>query len=121
VVHDDGSGEALYAGGAFAATGGITTTNVARWDGGNWSPLTDAVTGIAGVTTVAAGNDGVEAITAFDDGSGAALFVGGDVTSAGGRPSANIGSYSCLDDAGIFADGFELGDTSGWSAAVPPG
>ena len=35
-VHDDGSGEALYATGQFTATGAAGTTNLARWNGAAW-------------------------------------------------------------------------------------
>lgn len=36
---DDGSGEALYAGGLFHVAGGTLTLNIARWDGTTWSAL----------------------------------------------------------------------------------
>lgn len=39
VVHDDGRGPALVAGGAFTAAGGFGAANVARWDGSRWSEL----------------------------------------------------------------------------------
>ncbi len=32
-VYDDGTGEALYAGGVFNTAGGVTVNQVARWDG----------------------------------------------------------------------------------------
>ena len=39
VVHDDGSGPALYAAGKFASIGGVQANGIARWDGASWSPL----------------------------------------------------------------------------------
>lgn len=38
-VFDDGSGPALYAGGAFTTANGVSASNIAKWDGTNWSPL----------------------------------------------------------------------------------
>src|SRR4030095_4481605 len=36
-IFDDGSGAALYAGGRFSAIGNLPTTNIARWNGKEWS------------------------------------------------------------------------------------
>ena len=33
----------LYAGGSFAVAGGVMATNIARWDGTNWSALGDGI------------------------------------------------------------------------------
>lgn len=38
-VFDDGTGPALYAGGAFVTAGGSPVNGVARWDGATWTPL----------------------------------------------------------------------------------
>jgi hypothetical protein len=65
-VFDDGSGPALYAGGSFQTAGGIPASRVAKWDGATWSPLGSGI-----------GAYSVEALAAFDDGSGPALFAGG--------------------------------------------
>jgi trimeric autotransporter adhesin len=67
---DDGTGSALYAGGAFNAAGLAVTGAVARWDGHDWS----AVGRLDGR---------VFALAAFDDGCGWALYAGGNVLSAG--------------------------------------
>jgi len=61
-------------------------------------------------------NGGVSALAAFDDGSGATLYAGGDFTTAGGQPSGKIAAWRC---SYMFADGFEFGDTAAWSATVP--
>ncbi len=66
-VHDDGTGSALYAGGEFSQAGSVSASNIARWDGTTWSAV-----GSAGV------NGHVFALASHNDGSGQALFVGGD-------------------------------------------
>jgi hypothetical protein len=73
----DGSGEQeVYAGGTFSAAGGIAADNIARWNGSRWSSLT----GPSGQGV----DDQVDVMKVFDDGSGTALFVGGEFTTAGG-------------------------------------
>jgi hypothetical protein len=59
----DGSGSALYAGGLFGLAGQTAVRNIARWNGSQWSALGSGVGGW------------VFALTAFDDGAGAALFA----------------------------------------------
>jgi hypothetical protein len=68
--------------------------------------------------TTATGADGsVSGLAVYDDGSGPALYVGGHFDGAGGVPSRNIAKWACA--APVFADGFESGDLSAWSGAVP--
>ncbi len=71
LMFDDGDGAALFAGGDFAAAGGVPAANIAKWDGSAWSALGSGLTGE------------VFALAAFDDGEGLALFVGGAFTDAG--------------------------------------
>ena len=73
---DDGGGPALFAGGLFTSAGGVPANHIAKWDGSAWSAL---ASGPASSTA------SVECLTVFDDGSGAALFAGGDFTGPGGR------------------------------------
>jgi len=115
-VYDDGNGEALYAGGKFETAGGVTVNRVARWDGNRWLPLG----GPSGVGLD--GNDGdydraAYTLGVFDDGTGEALFVGGSFATAAGIPSSRIAKWTR--DPQVFADGFELGETSGWSVTQP--
>jgi hypothetical protein len=81
-VFDDGSGPALYAGGAVSIANGPFANHVARWDGTSWA-------------AVGAGTDApVNALTVFDDGSGPALYAGGSFTTAGGMPAARVASWN---------------------------
>src|SRR5678809_1125507 len=81
IVHDDGTGPALYAGGGFTHAGGVAAACIAKWNGGTWTPL--------GLGT----NSGVLALCSFDDGSGPALYAGGYLTSAGGAPASFIAKW----------------------------
>jgi hypothetical protein len=84
---DDGGGPALYAGGRFVAAGGISANRIARWDGSSWSALGSGVSGQSAVQPE------VLALTAFDDGSGPALYAGGDFTIAGGSGANRIARW----------------------------
>jgi len=95
-VYDDGGGPALYAGGSLTTAGGVTVNNVARWDGNAWS----ALSGASGTGTDAS----VSALVVYDDGTGPALYVGGDFTAAGG----------------VLANGIAKWDGGAWSALSGP-
>jgi hypothetical protein len=84
-IFDDGSGPALFVGGVFGFAGGVPAHRIAKWDGNTWSALG---TGIGG------GFDGVLALASFDDGTGRALYVAGDFTSAGGIPAQSIARWN---------------------------
>lgn len=72
-VFDDGGGPALYVGGFFEFAGGNPAQNIARWDGTTWSSVGSGPS-----------DNTVDALTAFDDGSGPALYAGGNLTKIGG-------------------------------------
>lgn len=76
-VFDDGSGPALFVGGRFDWIGDLRVNNIAKWDGSEWSAI--EVDGAIGLT-----GGGVECFHVYDDGSGAALYIGGSFSSAGG-------------------------------------
>ncbi|MEI8044775.1 MAG: Ig-like domain repeat protein, partial [Verrucomicrobiota bacterium] len=63
----DGSGN-LYVGGLFTSAGGVSATNIAKWNGSVWSPLGSGI------------NSTVTALAI----SGTNLYAGGEFTSAGG-------------------------------------
>ncbi|MFH0981994.1 MAG: thrombospondin type 3 repeat-containing protein [Planctomycetota bacterium] len=73
-VFDDGTGPALYAGGDFTLAGGVWAPFIAKWNGTQWSALGSG----SGM------NNWVFALTVFDDGTGPALYAGGEFTTAGG-------------------------------------
>lgn len=88
VEFDDGNGTRVYAGGSFASASraGEPLNGVAYWDGEHWQPLRnkDGSSGVDG---------SVHAMAVYDDGSGPALFVAGEFSSAGGKPAANIARW----------------------------
>ncbi len=74
VVHDDGTGPALYCGGLFDQAGEVFACNIARWDGRSWHPLGQGVKGVG-----QGFHDGVSGLGVYDDGrgNGPALYAGG--------------------------------------------
>ncbi len=87
---DLGAGEELYVGGAFRGVGAVATSGLGKGDGAHWSPSfqVDMPNGV------------VRAILAHDDGSGRALYVGGNIVTV----------------AGQFARGVARWDGTQWSA-----
>jgi trimeric autotransporter adhesin len=85
-IYNDGSGDALYAGGNFTHAGGVPAASIARWDGTAWSALAGG--GISG------GTNTLSTMAVFDDGAGPALFVGGGFTEAGGMPVDRIARWT---------------------------
>ncbi len=83
-LFDDGNGLALYAGGWFTSMDGVAADHVARWDGASWSPVGGLSDGTNGF---------VQALAVFDDGHGAALYVGGDFTVAGETAASRIARW----------------------------
>src|SRR5205814_2191178 len=84
-VIDDGSGPALYAGGAFTVAGGISAPHIARWNGSSWSALGAPGSGM---------DNYVYTLAVFDDGSGPALYAGGGFLTAGGVAAARIAKWN---------------------------
>jgi hypothetical protein len=82
-VFDDGTGPALYVAGYFTQIGGVPAHHVAKWNGTSWSALGSGV-----------GDNGALALAVFDDGTGPALYVGGEFTTAGGISANNIARWS---------------------------
>ena len=76
----DGS---IYVGGDFSTAGGFATANVARWNGANnWSALGSGLGGTY---------PWPYAMAVLDDST---LVVGGDFTTAGGNPIANLARWN---------------------------
>ena len=84
-VYDDGSGPALYAGGFFSNAGGVTASGIAKWNGTSWSALGSPTEGV---------NGAVNALAVYDDGSGPALYAGGDFSSAGGVAANRVAKWN---------------------------
>lgn len=82
LVHDDGSGEQLYAIGWFNGSAGLSASNIARWDGAEWSPVGDGFDSIC--------EDGA----LWDDGSGAKLYVTGFFDFSGGNPIKGVARWN---------------------------
>ena len=66
-VFDDGGGPALFAGGFFVNAGGVMASRIARWNGTSWTPVGSGMIG-----------GPVLCLRVFDDGSGPALYAGGE-------------------------------------------
>ena len=75
-VADLGAGNLLYAGGRFLTIGGGAALNVASWDGSAWSALGDGLSRSSGTAQIIH-------MTAWDDGSGMALYAGGTFNRSG--------------------------------------
>lgn len=87
-VFNDGTGEALYAGGRFSAAGATSAPGVAKWNGLGWSGLG------TGLASGPAFSGRAYALAVHNDGAGPALFVGGDFKSAGGVPAKSLARWS---------------------------
>lgn len=85
-VWDDGRGPALYAGGDFTSAGGVAANHVARYDGSAFSPLGSGIATLQGLV--------VQALAAYDDGSGSALYVGGSFVQAGGAAASRLARWN---------------------------
>jgi hypothetical protein len=81
LVHDDGSGPALYAAGGFDQAGPTRAHHVAKWDGTGWSPLGLGTSG------------DILALSVYDDGSGPALFATGIFWTAGGSSADHVAKW----------------------------
>ena len=81
IVWDDGSGAALYAGGAFTAVDGQPVSRLAKWDGASWSEVGGGITGNAPTA--------VHALGIFDG----KLVVGGQFEFAGATPAARVAAW----------------------------
>jgi parallel beta-helix repeat protein len=78
---DDGSGRVVVAGGYFTTAGGVPADRVAQWNGTEWSALG---------TGMSETNVEVYALGVFDDGTGPALFAGGNGLTPEGLPTDAI-------------------------------
>jgi hypothetical protein len=91
VATDDG----LYIGGDFTRINGLTTFDIARWDGRQLTPLGEGLGSIDYYGTITS-SGGVYALAAAPDGT---LYAGGDFASAGNRELINVNSIARWDPA----------------------
>ncbi|MCP4591283.1 MAG: hypothetical protein GY842_11085 [bacterium] len=80
-IHNDGTGNATYAGGQFSVAGGDPGDYVAKWNGAAWSALGSGL------------DDDVWVLASFDDGEGADLYAGGDFGLAGGGSASHVAKW----------------------------
>ncbi|MBK7644511.1 MAG: hypothetical protein IPJ19_15945 [Planctomycetes bacterium] len=86
---DDGHGLALFVGGGFSNAGGEPCHGIAKWNGTQWSDIGGGIGGAVLPNTLPFAS----AMAVFDDGSGPALYVGGNFTTAGGVTAINIARW----------------------------
>jgi hypothetical protein len=91
-VYNDGTGDALYATGAFTASGVTTVNRLAKWNGTTWTMVGTGLNNNTGF-----------ALATFDDGDGEALYIGGSFTSANSTPANRVVRYvGC--PVGVYGD-----------------
>jgi hypothetical protein len=86
IVFDDGSGPALYLGGSFTNSSNSPTaaiSHLARWSGSRFEQPPGG-----------APNAVIDSFGIFDDGSGPALYAGGEFTAIGGVPALRIARWN---------------------------
>lgn len=110
-VYDDGTGAALYVGGNFATAGGITVNGIAKWNGTAWSALGSGLAGPVGFF-------GAIRMSVYDDGSGSALYIGGQFSSVNGVSANNIAKWNGSNWAAV---GSGLNDRAGAMAIYDEG
>jgi hypothetical protein len=85
-VFDDGSGASLYAGGRFNFAERAPSSSIAKWKGSNWAALSTG----AGV------DSWIHAMTVFDEGPGAELYIGGEFLAAGNLAANYVAKWNGL-------------------------
>jgi hypothetical protein len=85
IVHDDGTGAALYIGGIFESAGPVPARNIGRWDGNAWSAVG---VGLEGPDSPA----GISALCIYRG----ELYAGGNFTNAGNVPAFGIARWGRL-------------------------
>ncbi len=96
IVHDDGSGEAIYAGGYlhFARNSWddvVDIHSLARWNGSQWS---NVGTGFSGAH--------IQALAEVEVGSDKSLYAGGHILAIGGVPARGLARWDGSEWEGLF-------------------
>ncbi|TVQ62938.1 MAG: hypothetical protein EA378_03750 [Phycisphaerales bacterium] len=93
---DDGTGPAVYFAGAFTAVSDAgEARRIARWDGQSWSGVG------TGLGVVAPGSAAARALAVFDDGTGPALYAGGNFTATPEQPEAYLSRWDGQSWSGV--------------------
>lgn len=104
LVFDDGSGEALYVGGAFGTAGGVQVNGIARYDGTSWSAVGGGFGGSSFVVRKLVEFEGeLHAVGSFTqaDGQtarGVARWDGKQWHAVGGGMTNNVSTATVFDD-----------------------
>ncbi len=89
--HDDGTGLALWVGGAFSNAGGSRVDNEARWTGSQWNAV-----GRSGAGFEPSFEATPVALASHDDGGGTRLYAAGLFERAGGVAAKSVASWDGL-------------------------
>jgi hypothetical protein len=81
-VFDDGTGPAIYFGGAFSLAGGVPVRNIARWNGTQWSS-----------PGWGSGAYVEQMAVLHEPGDRRSLFIGGDFVNVGGGTSPDLARW----------------------------
>jgi len=79
---DSGGGRFLVAGGDFRLAGSTVVSNIARWNGAEWSGFGDGLGGR------------VQSLAVYPSPTGAQLIAGGSFETAGGQPANRIAAWN---------------------------
>jgi len=85
--HNDGHGQALYAGGDFLNAAGVAANRIAAWQGNTWSPMGGGADGrVYAILPNTAGASGFQG-----------LYAVGNFVNAGGSPAGHIARWTGRD------------------------
>jgi hypothetical protein len=119
------SGGNLYAGGWFTNAGGVSATNIAKWDGSSWSEVGSGLDAGVGVLTASSGDLYAGSGIAFLGGPAGRLptnyiakWDGSSWSTAGGLVSFNnLVSALAVSGSDLYAAGFFTFTTAGGQSA----
>ena len=83
-IFDEGEGPMLFACGSFDYFGGVSARRIGRWDGASWSAVGEPINFSA---------PRISALEVHDDGSGPALYAGGDFRTFGDTTALRIAKW----------------------------
>ncbi len=96
-VFDDGAGPALFAGGEGFFANNLPVSSLQKLTGASWSSVG------SGVLQPNGSQGAIHALEVFDDGTGPALFLGGNFVSADGVPAQGVARWNGASAAALGA------------------